>query len=404
MLNKKFTIAVIDDNVGDAELLRHHLTRIPELEMDFLYFDDPDVGLSDLLRRTVDFIFLDYRLGARNGLHILKTFRDSGILRAIIILSGEKDAKVAAELMKAGADDYLIKDDIKPNVLHRSMTHAYERYLRREAEKTHRELLTKTLSGSVRMLVDLLSTLKPEAFGRGERAQKRVQQICQRLGMDTAWEADLASLLSQVAYVFVPHEIVEKVESGQLLTTEEAEQVYRYAKMTSDMIRRIPRLGGVAAIVAYQDKKYDGGGFPVGGLTRDQIPLGARVLKIAFDFDGLLQQGFNTEDALSEMNGRKGWYDLNVMDALTDLIGAEAGYEMRQVRVAELTPEMILDEHLQTSTGAILVPKGEQVTEVRRERLRALSVIESLREPVAVRVPINSTCDPTNSLEILLRR
>ena len=144
MLDRKYTVAVIDDNVGDAELLRRTLQQIPELDVDFLYFGDPDRGLDALLRQTVDFIFVDYRLGAKTGLHVLQSFREAGNLRAIIILAGESEGQLVAQFMRAGADDYLVKCDLQPGILLRSLKHSHERYLRREAEKNQRELLTKT--------------------------------------------------------------------------------------------------------------------------------------------------------------------------------------------------------------------------------------------------------------------
>ena len=60
-----------------------------------------------------------------------------------------------------------------------------------------------------------------------------------------------------------------------------------HPRIAADLVGNIPRLREVAEIIAYQEKRFDGGGLPPDGASGGRIPLGARVLKVALDFDTL---------------------------------------------------------------------------------------------------------------------
>jgi signal transduction histidine kinase len=170
---------VIDDDVGDAEILRRSLEAVPDFDADILHFTDAQAGLAEFARRRMDLVFLDYRLGAGTGLEILKEMRSSGHLGPIVVLSGQGDEHIAAEIMRAGADDYLIKDDVSPRVLGRSIKHAEARYLHRKAEI---ELLEKNALLAV-MLEWEKQTSKQleEAMERAEAANRAKSEFLAKM-------------------------------------------------------------------------------------------------------------------------------------------------------------------------------------------------------------------------------
>ena len=140
MAGRRLVVFAIDDDVGDAEILRRRLADISGIEFEFVHFTEPEEAQERLLRENVDATFLDFQLGAKTGLEVLKDIRSSGYLGSVIVLTGHGDEYVAAEIMRAGADDYLVKSLVNASVLTRSMMHAEAQHLRRRAEK---ELQTK---------------------------------------------------------------------------------------------------------------------------------------------------------------------------------------------------------------------------------------------------------------------
>ena len=73
----------------------------------------------------------------------------------------------------------------------------------------------------------------------------------------------------------------------------EAEDYASHPLLGADPIGRIPRLGRVAKIIMYQNKSFDGTGFPIDDVKKDQIPLEARILHVVLPHDELQQKGWS---------------------------------------------------------------------------------------------------------------
>ncbi len=177
--DQKPTILAIDDDPGDVEILRRRLAEIPGMEFEFTHFADPDKAQQELSQRHMDVTFLDFQLGAKTGLEVLKDLRSSGYLGPIIVLTGHGDEHVAAEIMRAGADDYLVKGALSAAVLSRSMMHAEAQYLRRRAEN---ELHAKNA-----LLVEMLEREKKiskqleEAMAKADAANRAKSEFLAKM-------------------------------------------------------------------------------------------------------------------------------------------------------------------------------------------------------------------------------
>jgi len=75
------------------------------------------------------------------------------------------------------------------------------------------------------------------------------------------------------------------------------------------LLANIPRLEAVARIVLYQHKHYDGSGLPADAIRGEDIPIGARILKVLMDLLELEAQKMPKAAALALMQQRQGWYD-----------------------------------------------------------------------------------------------
>lgn len=122
------TILAIDDDPGDTELLRRHLADVPEFTMTLVACTNADAARAALAGQAIDVIVLDYLLGADTGLDLLRALRDSGDRRPVIVLTGKGDERIAAAMMRAGADDYLVKEDLTPDTVYRSLRFVLEHF------------------------------------------------------------------------------------------------------------------------------------------------------------------------------------------------------------------------------------------------------------------------------------
>ena len=146
MTYEKLNILAIDDNPADAEILRRRLDKVPSFDADFLHCLDPESGQEVLRGRPIDCLFLDYQLGERSGLEVLRSLRDRGVDVPVIMLTGAGNETVAVEAMKLGAQDYLAKDSlmqggITTKALERAVSNAVDKVsLARQLREKQQEL------------------------------------------------------------------------------------------------------------------------------------------------------------------------------------------------------------------------------------------------------------------------
>jgi len=92
---------------------------------------------EDVARRLeeshYDLFFLDYYLGDWKALDILKDIREKEYTLPVIILTGRGDEEIAVQVMKLGATDYLLKSNLTPESLFKTIRHTINLY--REEQK-----------------------------------------------------------------------------------------------------------------------------------------------------------------------------------------------------------------------------------------------------------------------------
>jgi signal transduction histidine kinase len=86
-----------------------------------------EAGLETIRRASHDVYLLDYRLGARDGLELLRDAIACGCRAPVILLTGQGDEEVDREAMRAGAADYLVKGQVDARLLERSIRYALAR-------------------------------------------------------------------------------------------------------------------------------------------------------------------------------------------------------------------------------------------------------------------------------------
>ncbi|MCD4695340.1 MAG: PAS domain S-box protein [Bacteroidales bacterium] len=107
---KKLKILHLEDNNNDAELVREELINSLNLEIDFVTVEKRNDFLKQLYGFKPDIILSDYRLPQYNGITALEDLKDSGLDIPFIIVTGSLTEETAADTIKAGAWDYVVKE------------------------------------------------------------------------------------------------------------------------------------------------------------------------------------------------------------------------------------------------------------------------------------------------------
>ncbi len=119
-------VLLIEDDPDDYLLTTELLAEIPGNKIAFEWATDYESGLAALNRCEHDACLLDYRLGRKDGLLLLREALNLGCKAPVILLTGEGDRDLALKALDAGAADYLVKGEIDAVALERSIRYAMQ--------------------------------------------------------------------------------------------------------------------------------------------------------------------------------------------------------------------------------------------------------------------------------------
>ncbi|MDB6022223.1 MAG: hybrid sensor histidine kinase/response regulator, partial [Pedosphaera sp.] len=120
-------VLLVEDDEDDYVLTRGLFSEMKGRRFQLDWFKSYSLGLEAMARNQHDVCLIDYRLGAKNGIELLREALERGCQAPIILLTGLGEHKVDVEAMKAGAADYLVKTGLRADSLERSIRYALER-------------------------------------------------------------------------------------------------------------------------------------------------------------------------------------------------------------------------------------------------------------------------------------
>jgi signal transduction histidine kinase/DNA-binding response OmpR family regulator len=122
------TLLVVDDSPEDRELYRRYLRRDPDYSYTIVEATLGQQGLALWFQHQPDVVLLDYRLPDLDGLEFLDRLSaaNQSSHLPVIVVTGQGSEAIAVKTMKAGAQDYLVKEQITPESLQWSVNHTIE--------------------------------------------------------------------------------------------------------------------------------------------------------------------------------------------------------------------------------------------------------------------------------------
>jgi PleD family two-component response regulator len=133
MTEKTLQVLLVEDNAGDARLLREMFSKEKFDSFELTHLLRLSEAMIHLAKCKVDIVLLDMGLPDAHGLDTVRQVHAAGPSVPLIVLTGLDDEALAAEAMKQGAQDYLIKGQIENRALPRALRYAIERHRMQEA-------------------------------------------------------------------------------------------------------------------------------------------------------------------------------------------------------------------------------------------------------------------------------
>jgi CheY-like chemotaxis protein len=321
----------------------------------------------------------DMRMPEMNGSQLLERVRKQSPDTVRMILSGQAEIESTIAAVNLGQIFRFLTKPCSTEALIAALDSGLEQYRLVIAK---RELLEKTLRGTVQVLTEILELTNPVAQQRAKRVERFAGEICEAFGVPVSWELRLAAMLSHIGCVTLPEAALARLFAGQALE-EEAQTVYRsHPRVAGRLLGSIPRLEGVATIVASQ---LDDSAFATGGEWSG-TRLDALVLKLAADLDYWIGLGTARDEAVRRVLKAAPDMPKPLANAVQAVAVRSTKSDKMAVKVSGLQTGMVLDEDLLSANGMRLLPKGQEITSSILVRVQGLAESIGVKEPFRVTV------------------
>jgi DNA-binding response OmpR family regulator len=128
MANQELKVLLIEDNPGDAFLIKFYLGESTEPVFQVSHAETVKAALDLLEENTFDIILSDMNLPDSFGMDTIKTVLGNYPGNLVIVLTGLSDEEVGLETVKYGAQDFLVKGKFDGKVLISTVMFAFERF------------------------------------------------------------------------------------------------------------------------------------------------------------------------------------------------------------------------------------------------------------------------------------
>lgn len=335
-------------------------------------------------------IISDMSMPEMDGAELLRSVQKISPSTVRVMLTGNADQETAVKAVNDGQIFRFLTKPCSSDIIEAVLNASLEQHRLITAEK---ELLQNTLSGSIKVLSEILSLTDPIAFGSGSVLREPVRTISNLLKIPNAWELDLAAMLHPIGWITIPDSIKEKFRKGIALTKAEEDMIIRIPELGNQFLKVIPRMENVAKIILYSTKNFDGTGFPHDTVTGTNLPLGSRVLRIASALTQLTQSGLSKGDALAKLRAQPAVYDqtiLTTLEALSPEPTTEAERNSFPIQPNQLCPGQRLTEDLYATDGRLLLGANTYLSELLCKSIVNYAANGNLKLPIMVDCKIPS--------------
>jgi response regulator RpfG family c-di-GMP phosphodiesterase len=300
----------------------------------------------------------DLRMPQMDGLQLLTTVKNLSPDTIRIMLTGYADVQTAVIAINEGNIFRFLTKPCTKQALVGALTAGVTQYRLVTSEK---DVLEKTLAGSLAALTEVLSMASPAVFSRAMRLRRYMGHIAAKLSLPNRWKFELAAMLSQLGCVTMAPETIDAVYAGRPLSSQEQALYDTHPRIASNLLRNIPRMEAVAAMIAHQNHPANLDG-DISNREVVEARMGAELLEVTLAFDTRVRKGSSRTEAASAVARQHPDLDPRVMMALVEVEPEEHEKKLHNRRIEEIAPGMIIEQDIRTEAGLLIIARHQEVT------------------------------------------
>ena len=298
-IEKQPTILVADDNEVNIHLIQ---AQLGNQGYQIAVAMDGQEALDQAYAIMPDLILLDVMMPKMDGYEVCHKLKNDyrTLFIPIVMLTALSDMQDKIKALEMGADDFITKPFNKLELRTRVKSLIRIKQLHDELENS------ADVIGAMILALEAKDTYTK---GHSERVADLAVRLSQKIGLDESCQKRLhrAGLLHDIGKIGTSESILHKEDK---LTEEEINHVKEHTEWGHKILSPLKSMAPLLNIVRSYHERCDGKGYP-DGLTREQIPLEARVLAIADTYDSMTsdrpyRKGVPHDEVLRKMTEFKG--------------------------------------------------------------------------------------------------
>jgi CheY-like chemotaxis protein len=332
-------------------------------------------------------VISDMRMPEMDGITFLKAVKDLRPQLVRIMLTGNTDQDTAIKAVNDGEIFRFLTKPCGSQQLTDVLNEACNIY---DSKRIEKEVLNTTVKGVVRVLCEIMELSEPELWKRGVQSMRLVKAIGAHFPKVDLWELEMAAVLSRIGCMVLPIETRIRYAAYGALNHREKVGVNRIPWHGYDLLRKIPRLHGIAKIVLCQGLGPDDIGIRERKVGIESLPFSARILKVCFEYFDYKQAGLADFEVVEKICTDSSndpevikvfRTTIENMHTITDELRDYKG-EIFELKVEEVTADYICFDNVVTKDGKLVYDARTVLTDLRIERLKSYHGIYGIKEPL----------------------
>ena len=284
-----YKLLIVDDEMPNLRLLE----RLFADDYECLTASSGPEAIRLLEHHDVAILITDQRMAEMTGIELLKRTAQLRPHMVRILLTGYTDVEALVEAINCGLvymyftkpwnnDDLKLKisracEHYENNKKRNSLVSANDRLLR---------MLEETKLAIVSGLADMLRSRNQREYDHAVRVGQYATAIAERMGLSAEENEDLSA--AALLHALGENNLLGNRPISRRRSDDQSQIALDHSECEAKLLAAIPELGNVKDIIRFHLENFDGTGTP-GGLKADQIPSASRILRVANEYDSLIQ-------------------------------------------------------------------------------------------------------------------